>query len=390
MKKLIGWFASAVLLCVSALPVAALEEGKILIWTGANRDQAQLEKVAQKFSSDLGIPVQVEVVDPDLPDKFQKAAATGDGPDIVLWAHDRFGEWAAGGLISPVTPSTALQAEQISTAWDAVAFGGKLWGYPVAVEAVGLVYNTKLIQSPPKSFEELKNLKLAPGVKPILWDYNNTYFTMPMLMANGGFAFRKVNGVYDGAQTGVNNAGSLAGARVLKQLFDDGVLPQGVDYGVMDSAMAKGEVAMVINGPWSWGNYEKAGISIAVAPIPTVSGKPSPPFLGVQALAINAASPNKDLAVELLENYILSDDGLSTWNLNGGLGALTDKSSGAQQSDPKITATLKNAAIGIPMPSNPEMGKFWSAMGPALGNITSGAASVDAALNDAAARILSK
>ncbi len=40
------------------------------------------------------------------------------------------------------------------------------------------------------------------------------------------------------------------------------------------------------------------------------------------------------------------------------------------------------------MPSNPEMGAFWSAMGPALGNITSGAASVDAALDDAAARIL--
>jgi len=40
------------------------------------------------------------------------------------------------------------------------------------------------------------------------------------------------------------------------------------------------------------------------------------------------------------------------------------------------------------MPSNPEMGAFWGAMGPALANITSGAATVEDALNDAATRIL--
>jgi maltose/maltodextrin transport system substrate-binding protein len=42
------------------------------------------------------------------------------------------------------------------------------------------------------------------------------------------------------------------------------------------------------------------------------------------------------------------------------------------------------------MPSNPEMGKFWDAMGPALSNITSGAADVKTALDEAANRILAK
>jgi maltose/maltodextrin transport system substrate-binding protein len=85
---------------------------------------------------------------------------------------------------------------------------------------------------------------------------------------------------------------------------------------------------------------------------------------------------------------MLTDDGLATWNANGHLGALADKSAGAAQTDPKVSATIANAETGIPMPSNPEMGAFWSAMGPALGNITSGAATVEDALNDAAARIL--
>jgi maltose/maltodextrin transport system substrate-binding protein len=145
---------------------------------------------------------------------------------------------------------------------------------------------------------------------------------------------------------------------------------------------------MIINGPWSWAAYRDAGIDVGVAPIPTVAGEASPPFLGVQALAINAASPNADLAVELIENYILTDEGLATWNANGGLGALADVSAGAAQDDANIAATLANAAIGVPMPSNPEMGAFWSAMQPALTNITTGQSTVADALTDAAARIL--
>ncbi|NBD29897.1 MAG: maltose/maltodextrin ABC transporter substrate-binding protein MalE [Alphaproteobacteria bacterium] len=379
--------AAAALLLSTALPAAALEEGVVTIWTGPNRDHAALQGVVDRFEADLGIEVVVEEVDP-LTDKFQQAAATGDGPDIVLWAHDRFGEWAAGGLIQPVTPGADLKEGILDSAWDAVTFDGKVWGYPLAVEAIGLVYNKDLIDTPPAAFEDLEDVETPEGVATILWDYNNTYFTMPMLMANGGYAFQKVDGAYDGTDTGVNNDGAMTGGKVLRSLFDDEVLPPGVDYGVMDGAFANGEAAMIINGPWSWAGYAEAGIDVGVAPIPTVAGNAAPPFLGVQALAINAASPNTDLAVEFIENYVMTDEGLATWNADGGLGALADISAGAAQDDPRIAATLEIATIGIPMPSNPEMGAFWSAMEPALGNITTGATTVEQALNDAAARIL--
>lgn len=379
---------TALLMASTSLAVA-LEKDKLLIWVGPNREDAALQKVVDKFTDDLGVPVTVEVVDP-LTDKFQQAAATGDGPDIVLWAHDRFGEWAAGGLISPVDPSADVKSGVLDTAWDAVTFGGKTWGYPVGVEAIALIYNKDLVDAPPATFEEIKDMPVKKdGVTKIMWDYNNTYFTFPLLAANGGYAFVKKDGSYDGKDTGVNNEGAVQGATELKKLIDDGVMPAGVDYGVMDGAMNKGEVAMVINGPWSWGNFKTSGINFGVAPLPSVGGKPSIPFIGVTSFAINAASPNQDLAKELIENYILTDDGLNAWNANGNLGALADKSVGeTQSSDPNVKVTLENAAMGIPMPSNPEMGAFWSAMGPALGNITSGAQEPKAALDDAAKRIL--
>ena len=385
--KLTKKLGLAALLLTTASPALALEEGKLLIWMGGDKGDALLQEVVAQFTADLGVEVVVEVADP-LTDKFQQAAATGDGPDIVLWAHDRFGEWAAGGLIQPVDPSQEMTDGILASAWDAVSFGGKVWGYPVNVEAIGLVYNKDLIDTPPATFEEIKDLAMPEGVRAILWDYNNTYFTMPMLMANGGFAFQKVDGVFDGKNTGVNNDGAMMGANVLKSLFDDGVMPAGVDYGVMDGAMAKGETAMVINGPWSWAGYKGAGINIGVAPLPTVNGQVSPPFLGVPAFAVNAATPNKDLVIELLENYILTDEGLAHWNANGNLGALADISAGQAQEDPLVKATIANAANGIPMPSNPEMGAFWGAMGPALTNITTAVQSPEEALNDATKRIL--
>lgn len=389
MKRVVSTLLGAALLLGSTSLTFAAKEGELLVWIGTNRDEAALQSVLDKFTADLGIPAKVEVVDP-VPDKFQQAAATGDGPDIVMFAHDRFGDWAAGGLIDPVSPSAELKDGILPTAWDAVTIGGKTWGYPVGVEAVGLVYNKKLVPTPPATFEEIASLKLPDGVKPILWDYNNAYFTFPMMMAGGAYAFQKgADGNYDGKDTGVNNEGAIAGGNQLKKMIDDGVMAKGVDYGVMDGAMAKGEVAMVLNGPWSWAGYKNAGIDVGVAPIPSVAGKASKPFVGVFAFAINAASPNKDLAKELIENYILTDESLEIWNKTGQLGALADISAGEKQgSDPAIAATIANVAIGVPMPSNPEMGAFWSAMGPALSNITSGTQDVKPALDDAAKRIL--
>ncbi len=384
-------FAGALAALMASTSLAqAFEDGKLLVWINGDKGYNGLQAVGDRFAEELGVPVVVEHPE-GVTDKFQQAAATGSGPDIFIWAHDRYGEWAAGGLIAPVDPGAEVRDGIFDFAWDAMTFDGKTWGYPIAVEAVGLIYNKDLAPEPPKAFEDIFDLELADGVKPIMWDYNNTYFTMPLLMANGGYAFQKVDGSYDAEDTGVNNDGAKMGGAMLKKLIDDGVMPEGVDYGVMDAAINKGEVAMVINGPWAWANLKTSGVNFGVAPIPSINGKPSKSFVGVMGATINAASPNADLAKEFIENYLLQDDGLKTVNDDVPLGAVADKSfAEALSGDADVAATLANAQEGVPMPSTPAMGKFWSAMGPALQNITSGQQTVDEALDDAAARILAK
>ena len=378
------------ILLASTTFASAFDDGKLLIWINGDKGYDGLQALGDKFTEELGVEVVVEHPE-SVTDKFQQSAASGDGPDIFIWAHDRFGEWAAGGLISPVDPSADVRDGIFDFAWDAMTFDGKTWGYPISVEAVALIYNKDLIDTPPATFEEMSSIELPEGVGPIMWDYNNTYFSMPLLMANGGYAFRKVDGSYDDTDTGVNNEGAIMGASMIKSLIDDGVMPAGVDYGVMDAAINKGEVAMVINGPWAWSNLETSGINFGVAPIPSINGNSSKAFVGVLGAVVNAASPNADLAKEFIEGYLMSDEGLKMINDNVPLGAVADKSfAETLAGNANVAATLANAQTGVPMPSTPAMGKFWGAMGPALQNITSGQQSVEDALNDAAERILAE
>ena len=83
---------------------------------------------------------------------------------------------------------------------------------------------------------------------------------------------------------------------------------------------------MTINGPWAWNNIEQSKINYGVTLLPTFKGKPSKPFVGVLTAGINAASPNKELATEFLENYLLTNEGLADVNKDKPLGAVALKS----------------------------------------------------------------
>ena len=378
---------------LAALPASAAEPGKLLIWYTV-KGVKPLSQVAEEFTKKTGIPVTVEAPE-DGPAKFQQAAAAGKGPDIWVWAHDRYGEWVAGGLLVPVTPGKKIQADIEPLAWSAMKVGDKLWGYPIAIEAVSLVYNKALVKTPPKSFDEVMALdkQLAKdGKKAILWEYGNTYFTWPLLAAGGAYAFKqKADGSYDAADTGVNNAGAVAGASLVDKLIKEKYMPAGAGYAEMEGGMAQGKVAMMINGPWSWDNLRKSGIDFGVAKIPSVNGKKAVPFVGVRGVVINKASPNRDMAVEFIENYMLTVKGLKTLNESDPIGAPASKAFFAEvKSDPGVAATLASAQDGLPMPNNPEMGRFWSSMASALSNVAEGRQTPKDALDAAAKRIAGK
>src|SRR5262249_46233208 len=136
---------------------SAQEAGKLLVWINGDKGYNGLQKVGDEFAKKAGITVTVEHPE-DAPGKFSQAAAAGKGPDIFCWPHDRMGEWAQSGLIVPINPSKKVRDDIEETAWKAFNFHGKTWGYPISVEAIGLVYNKALVKTAPKSFDDVVKL----------------------------------------------------------------------------------------------------------------------------------------------------------------------------------------------------------------------------------------
>lgn len=392
MLKLTGSLGFLAAISLLAATPAQADKGTLTVWINGDKAYNGLAEVGKKFEKATGVKVVVEHPQ-DAPAKFQQAAASGKGPDVMIWAHDRAGEWVAAGLVEPVNPKPKFTAQFEKIGWDAFTFGGKTYGYPLSVEAIGLIYNKALVPTPPKTFEEIfaldKQLQKKGGKHAILWDYNNTYFTFPLLAANGGYPFgRSPKGDYVATDVGVNNAGAVQGAEMIVKLINEGVMPKGANYSSMEAAMNKGDIGMMISGPWAWANLKKAKIEFGVAPIPSIAGKPSKAFIGVQGAMINRASTNKQLAVEFLENYVLTMDGLKTMDADVSLGVTPHKEFyKSRAADPLIAATMQNVKTGVLMPSLPEMNKFWSAMESALGNITQGRQKPKEALDAAAARV---
>jgi len=385
--------ATAALAATALAPTAqAAEKGSLLVWINGDKGYEGIAKIAEKFTKDTGVVVKVEHPE-DAIAKFEQAAAAGKGPDIWMWPHDRAGSWITAGLITPVSPSKKTVEAIDPLAWRAWNIAGKTWGYPLSIEAVALIYNKDLVPTAPGSWDEVIALdkKLsAKSKRAIMWPMTEIYYSYGLVSAGGGYAFkRNADGTFDAKDTGVNNAGAVRGVETLMQLIKAGVMPKTAAYAETEAGVNEGRIAMMINGPWSWNNLKKSKINFGVAPYPKIDGKQGGPFVGVLGAMLSTASPNKELANEFMENYLLSLDGLKAMNAHVPLGVPANKAFYNElKADPLIAGTMAAAQSGTPMPNNPEMTRFWTAMQAALLNITQGRETVKDGLDRAAKRIL--
>jgi maltose/maltodextrin transport system substrate-binding protein len=374
----------------SAAQAFAWTDGELLIWISDNRAYHALGDLGKTFEKEVGAPVKVETQE-QITDKFQSAAQSGKGPDIFFWAHDRIGEWADAGLIKPIEIKDDFKAGFIPMSWDAVTHNKQIWGYPISLEAVSLIYNKKYVTgTPPTQLSELpafnKELKAKnPKVIAIMWDYNTPYFSWPFLASAGAYPYKKTESGYDLKDIGVDSPGALEGLQAIVSIMKDGVMPKGVTQAVMDQKMSSGELAMMVNGPWDWANLRKSGVDFALAPIPGVGGNPGRPFVGVQTALLNRSSPNGDLAVQFLEKYVCTVAGLKAMDADAPLGvpALQSLCDEMAAKNPLIKMTYENCQNGFVMPNIPQMGKFWSSMKAAFEIATDGGATPQVALQDA-------
>lgn len=363
--------------------------GQLSIWMDADRVPA-MQQLGRQFEHDFGIKVNVDWTE-NIPNNFPLAAQSGKGPDIVFFAHDKVGEWADGGLIAPIPVSASYRDRFSAKAWEAVKHRNEFWGYPISFEVVGLIYNKKLVDTPPAQLSDLvafnQRFKQGhPGLTSILWDYNSPFYSWGILASAGAYVYAKNEEGYDTCNVGVDTPGAVEALNEIVQLIQIGVLPRVASMdGIPKQLMAEGKLAMMVSGPWDWPDLTKSGIDFGVAPVPGMGGNPGRAFVGVSVAYVNRSSPNLDIARQFIENYALTERGLMACQRLKPIGipALTSLCDKMAKTDLLLQEMKACADDGEVMPNIPQMGRFWSAMGSALQVTSSGQATARAALSDA-------
>ncbi|MBV9673324.1 MAG: maltose/maltodextrin ABC transporter substrate-binding protein MalE, partial [Verrucomicrobia bacterium] len=338
--------------------------GQLLIWMEDARAQA-LRPTTHKFETTLGIKVLIESP-ANLTTNFPIVAQAAKGPDIVIWAHDKVGEWADGGLIAPLTISPAFMKNFLPSSWEAVTHRDSLWGYPIALETVTLLYNKKLVNgAPPVQLSDLYSLNRQisqQGSRTILWECNSAYYSWGILASDGGYIFGRSGTDFNVRDIGVSNSGAVEGLQQIVDLVRAGLLAKDAKSSDSENLMARGKLAMTISGPWSWPNLVKNQIDFGISSVPGINGKPGRPLVGVSAAYINRSSPNLDIATEFLQHYLLTPDALQAMDRANPIGvpALLSYYEQASAKNPLVRDLREAVEKGSIMPNIPQMGRFFS------------------------------
>lgn len=277
--------AAVALAGFAAVPAEAASK-EIVIWADGQRGPNLQKMMAQK--SDWVRGYTFKIVSYSSFDALKTAfdnATEKSGPDIIMAANDWVPTAAKAGKLAPVTLTPAVKAQFTAGQLFDLSYKGKLYGLPVDVNNVGMIYNTKLVKTAPKSFGDMVDFYLA----------NKSSLKAGLCVAGGGMSWGALgvstalgaypykiqdDGTVDSAEP--MNATAVA-ANVSKYLLtsegkSNGFFPA-TDTGCKDNFIA-GKVPFAIIGNWEWKDYVAKGFAMNLSPVPGVTAGTYAPSFG--------------------------------------------------------------------------------------------------------------
>lgn len=342
----------------------AADAGSLTVWVDETRIDA-FKKVGEAFKAESGVTLDVvQKPSQDIKTDFIAQAPSGQGPDLIVGAHDWMGDLVTNGVISPVELGDKSGAfSEVAT--KAFTAGGQLMGVPYAVENIALVRNNKLAQETPATFDELvaQGTSLTPDLPVVLQqgDKGDAYHLYPIQSSFGAPVFKTDDKGEYVPELGMGGPEGEAFAAYVKKLADAKVLSASVGGDQAKQAFVDGKSAYMITGPWWAAEFKEAGMDISVLPIPSAGGQEAAPFVGVQGIFLSSKSNNGLLANQFL-TYMAGEEAQKTLYEEGG--RLPAVESLASSIDDELLKGFRDAgAKGHPMPSIPAMGAVWEFWG---------------------------
>jgi raffinose/stachyose/melibiose transport system substrate-binding protein len=324
MKKL-------VLIFVALLVSAAVFPQGITLAQNKPEIDAVLKAYAAVWSKANNVPVTIKSVGGgigmDLNTQLKADLAAGDMPDIfAINGLAEYKEWAALAL--------DLSGERwVKNTSVAFKYGGKVYGFPVAVEGWGMAYNADILKKAgvdPKTlvnysgyktaFEKIDAQKSSLGIKSVV--SMAASLDMGWVTAHHNFNSLLSNGLPYGDLSVVNAllAGKVDAQRLseyadwVELLFkyaDKAVLTTG-NYDAQVGAFASGQAAFLHQGNWTDPNMAqaKATFPMAFAPHGSLAKATNGIFVAAPSYyVVNKNSKNLAAAKKFLNDLVFTDAG---------------------------------------------------------------------------------
>jgi len=351
-----------------------------------------LTQLGEEFAEEFGVGVTVEAVDLAELRNQMLLGASGSGPDLAIIPHDNLGALVENGAVAEVDLGDKV-ADYLPNSVTGFTYNGALYGVPLAVENIGFFYNTDLVDAPPATWDEVREVGAAlvdsGAVESAIGLPDLTYNSYPLYTSFGGYIFgQDASGSFTADDIGMTNEGMVAGLTWIQSLASEGLIPENVDWEASHVLFETGAQPFILTGPWAINRFQEAGVPYAVAPFPAAEagGDPGYPFLGVQGLIVSANSDQLLLAQTFaIEKIATEESMLAIFEAEPRPSAWTSVFELAADVD----AQGFNAAgvDAIPMPSIPAMGFVWDAWVNAGTLVMTGELEPEAALTQAVAQI---
>ena len=353
---------------------SASSVGSLTVWADDTR-YSQIQELAKDFTAATKVDVQVvQKSETDMDQEFISQVPTGNGPDIIVMAHDKLGQMVKNGVVSPVDLGDA-KSKFSEAAIQGVTYDGKTYGVPYAVESVALVRNNKLTSDSPKTFDEMvASGKKAGSEYPFVVQMStdgDPYHLYAFESSFGNEVFKQsADGSYTSDLT-LGGEGASEFTQWLKAQGEAKTLNPNITADVAKDAFLKGNAAYMVTGPWNVTAAKAAGLDVSVLPIPSAGGKEAKPFVGVQMFYQSSKTKNQVLVSKFFQYLETKEAQSKLQELGGRVPAMTEVANSLSDENLKQFATI--AGNGLPMPAIPAMGSVWDYWGKTEVSIVNGA-----------------
>jgi arabinogalactan oligomer / maltooligosaccharide transport system substrate-binding protein len=342
-------------------------QSTLLVWADDTRAPALLN-LADQVEADLGITLEVvEMGFGDIRNQLVTAGPAGEGPDVLIGAHDWLGGFVTNAAVVPLNLPEDLAAQFSPAALNAFSYNGQLYGIPYAVENVALIRNVDLVPEAPTTWQEVRAISeqlqsSGEAQYGFIARSGDFYHQYPIFTAFGGYVFgTNADGSYNGADIGINSEGAVAAAEWISGMYADGLMPPDVTDDVSFALFTEGDAAMFVTGPWFIQRIKDTGINYGISPFPGAEGvsEEGQPFSGVQGFMISAFSENQLLAEIFLTEYVATTEfqqALFELDPRGPAWLAVDTST-----NPEVAAFAAAGTNAYSMPAIPEMAAVWGA-----------------------------